>query len=631
VGVGGAAGAGGMAGAGGVGVIVPCTLEPILQDAVINRDLRVVTVSGTLTLNGAPLPDDSAGLSRGTIYFVDQVSGDGPEQRIGSTGAASFSIKVFPGIYTVQFRAPGTSIPWEPLPGAGLQVLAVRISIDADQQLNFDLRVSRLEGTLTLAGAPIPDSPGLRSRGILSFVEENSGSTTNFDLRSTGAVAYSVLLFSGTYRVRLTTPLDAALQGLPPSAATDLANGLVLNSDRTFSADLRPITVTGEVTMNGQQVPDSTATFSRGGVMFTDRKSSQGSAAEFGPTGRATYSVKLFPGTYDIDLFANLTNPPTGLPNGLSTRLDSNVSLVANRAFTHNVRPVTVTGMLTLGGASLPDSPGIASRGSVTFTDLVSNVGTNTTPSTDLGSTGPATYSMRIFSGRYRIVFSTAPANGLQGLPANTGVEVTPSLLIDADSAITHDLHVVTVGGTLTMDGGAIPDSPGIASRGNIRFANRTTGHGGFTFPSTGPASYSVKLFAGVYDVSFSTAFEETLQALPPQRETGLAKAVIISGDRQLDYDLHVVTVTGTLSLGGAPFPDGLVAMGRGRVKFVDLGAPNSNINDIAYELGVTGPATFAMKLFKGSYDIFLQTPFERTPPGLPIGATTRLETGCVP
>jgi hypothetical protein len=71
---------------------------------------------------------------------------------------------------------------------------------------------------------------------------------------------------------------------------------------------------------------------------------------------------------------------------------------------------------------------------------------------------------------------------------------------------------MVSVGGTVTLGGGVLPDSPSMQTRGNITFHDKLTGMA-YPFPlsASGPGSVSGSIFAGSYDVTFDTGLDAGL------------------------------------------------------------------------------------------------------------------------
>ena len=66
-------------------------------------DLRVVQVSGSVTLGGAQVPDTTGG--RGAVVFRDKLTQDRRRFSVGGVGPAMFSGTLFAGSYDATFEA----------------------------------------------------------------------------------------------------------------------------------------------------------------------------------------------------------------------------------------------------------------------------------------------------------------------------------------------------------------------------------------------------------------------------------------------------------------------------------------------------------------------------------------------
>jgi hypothetical protein len=492
--------------------------------------------------------------------------------------------------------------------------------IRQDDTINYDLQSITVTGTLSLAGAQIPDSPSLTSRGTLSFSDQTGG-TVSFALGPSGAATYSVQLFPGVYTISLSTPNNANLKGLPPGGLTQLAAGVSIRANQTLNYNVQSVTVTGTLTFQGAAIPDSPSLATRGTLSFTDQTTSNVVSYTLPPTGPATYSFQLFPGVYTVDLSTPNNANLQGLPPGLFTQLAGDVNINANQALNYDVKPpvnVTVTGTLTLAGTQIPDSPALTSRGTISFVTQ-SGVAASST----LSPTGPATYSVQLSPGTYAVRFSTPANTNLKGLPPGGFTQLAAGVAINANRTLNYDLQSVTVTGTLTLNGAQVPDSPSLATRGTISFTDQTTSNVvSYTLAPTGPATYSLQLFPGTYAVSLSTPANANLKGLPPGAFANLATGVSLAASQTLNYDYSPVsfTVTGTLTLAGGQIPDSPTLTSRGTISFgVQSGVAASST------LGPTGPATYSVQLSPGTYLVRFSTPANANLKGLPPGGLTQL------
>ena len=79
---------------------------PLSSDGVLDVDIRAVTVSGTATLNGQPLPTTTT--DRGSLRFTRAAGGGGATYSFGTSGAGTYRVRLLQGTYNVDYVAnPG--------------------------------------------------------------------------------------------------------------------------------------------------------------------------------------------------------------------------------------------------------------------------------------------------------------------------------------------------------------------------------------------------------------------------------------------------------------------------------------------------------------------------------------------
>ena len=89
-------------------------------------------------------------------------------------------------------------------------------TVTADTRVDFDLRWVSLSSTVTLAGAPFGDRPGLTSRGTLQLTPREAGiAPTTVYVPSTGVASFAV-------------PLQPGADDVSRSGVCDGNNGCVL-------------------------------------------------------------------------------------------------------------------------------------------------------------------------------------------------------------------------------------------------------------------------------------------------------------------------------------------------------------------------------------------------------------------
>jgi hypothetical protein len=485
----------------------------ITSDETLRFELRTVAISGALTVNGEAIADAADGASRGTLRFRDVESQNALEVELGSTGSAEYGVVLLAGTYDIDFassNAVSTQLPY-----AAATRLASDALLDENRSLDFDLEAVNVSALLTEDGATLPDSPD-GFRGYLTFRDRETNTTYRFDLGATGPAAISGLVYSGTYDVTFTAGDE--LPGFPPSGFTRLrAAQPITASTETIPFDIAPVSVSGELSVNGERMPDNTDGFPRGHVSFRDTTTGKVYNFEVGPTGEGRYSGLLLAGTYDVSFKTNHVHQP-GLPFGGTRRLGTALVVAEERALDFDLPVLDVFGSVTLHGGALPDSPGLPTRGQLSFRDPV----TGSVNGFDLLSMGPATFAGRLYQGTYDVTVDTATGE-LAGLPGGTSTIVEHRAQPAGGEELSYDLGLVTFGGRVTVNGASMPDSPGASTRGLVaireKFTNVTRE---VDLRPTGEAVFETQLFSGSYDVTLSTS-HEPLEGLPSGSTTFLA------------------------------------------------------------------------------------------------------------
>lgn len=621
-GTGGDTGSGGMSGSAPI-PMSSCNLDAIEVDSTLNWDVKPVTVSGVITVNGAPMPDSPDTEYRGIITFRDQVSGKEYGDAIDPTGDGIYSRLLFAGDYEVIFEAESDAA-LVGMPYGKQKQLAANVTIGSDQTLDYDLVPITVSGTITVHGGVMPDSADTTYRGIVWFRDLLTGDYSSASVPPTGAAEYSRLLFAGDYDVSFETTDETGIVGLPRDATTWLESGVAITADRTLDYDVKPVTVGGTVTVAGGVMPDSPDLDYRGSVWYRDLRTNDYYSASVPGTGAATYSTLLFTGDYDVEFQTTTETALVGLPPGRDTHVGSKVSVTGDQTFDYDVLPVTVSGTLSVNGGVMPESPDATSRGTITLRDQL----TGEEYANGIAVTGAASYSRLIFAGNYDVSFETPVESELVGMPYGAGTRLGSGVAIEKDQALDFDLGVATVSGIVSLNGAPMPDSPDVTSRGTITFIDQLTGAGiEYGAGTTGEADYSRLVFTGTYDVDFDAANESGLVGLPYGGSTRLASNVEITGDQALDFDLKAVTVSGGVTMNGGPLTDSPDVESRGSIEFRDKITNHS----YAYGFGPIGEATYSRLIFAGGFDVSFTAGSESGLMGLPYGGISTLAYGCLP
>jgi hypothetical protein len=212
-------------------------------------------------------------------------------------------------------------------------------------------------------------------------------------------------------------------------------------------------------------------------------------------------------------------------------------------------------------------------------------------------------------------------------IPCNNG-RLRQAVSISQDGGLDFDLHAVKVSGTVTVNGQPMVDEP--LDRGAIVFDSGGQGALAVGLGKTGPAQYAATLLRGSYDVRFSGDGELCGQGVAPSIPCNnglLRQALSITTDGGLDLDVPAVKISGSVTLQGGAFPD--LPAGRGTLRFAGvagLGATDSG------ELGMSGPASYAITLLPGSYVVEYGVNATQCQLGdWPLPCTMEVLVGCGP
>ncbi len=477
--------------------------------------------------------------------------------------------------------------------------------VTADTVLNIDLTTATVGGQITLNGGVMPDNTlnEYYERGYVRFVHQQSGDTISFPVGITGIAQFSGTVFAGTYDI-FYSPQSADYQQVTPATLYVLAEDVVVSGAWQHNYDLPTVTVSGTLTKNGAPMPANTLNeyYDRGYVRFTDKKSGDSFSVPFGIAGPAAFSTTIFAGEYRVTLVPNGADYQNVLPDQ-DLILGESESITATKALSYDVGTVAVSGVVTLNSYQMPDNTlsEYNDRGHVRFSDTVSG----STLSFPLGITGPAAYSGELFAGTYRVLLSPQGSDYQNVLPAilhelEAGVTLA--------SAVTRNFNVNTaeVKGVITLDGAQMPANTlsEYNDRGFVRFTDTVSGDRlSFPIGITGLAEYTAKLFTGTYKTDLIPNGAD-YQNVMPDLDKKLDDALVVAGDATKHYPVDTVSLTATVTLNGGQMPANTISEynERGYLRFANTASGDS----LSFPLGITGPATATVKVWKDDYQVTL-------------------------
>ena len=561
--------------------------------SVVDVALASVIVSGTVTLNGQPVP--ASALPQGYVKLVEQKTKVSYQALLGGTG---FRTSVTPGTYDISYDpAPafrtdckGKLVPDTAFPCTG-GLVAQDVVLTAAQALTLDVPVAQISGNVTSKGTALIDSN--ISRGDITFhrpaQEPLSEEALTLHLGTFGAFTYTTRVMPGLYDVRFDHVFCASVA--TPCNSGVLESNLSIVANASVDLDLPGVLMAGTVTAGGAALVDQPTASGRGAIVY---RGSDGSELlmVIGKMGAPTINASMFPGTYDQYYL-----PPDGT-QCLALQMPCTGGLikkgtVATTDFNGSVDvPVgTISGTVTVNGALLADASG--SRGAIGF----KNRDNGHVHRMDLGTTGAFTYSLRVVPGHYDLwYFTSNAAKAGSQLPSASALLQQDVTLADA-SVIDVDILSVAISGNVTVNGAPIGDQA--SDRGSVfLFASGEEQIGPIAvipLGIVGAVSYTLRLAPGSYDVRFGPLGCPDGGTVPCNEDL-VTKGLPVTGAATLSIDVPMASISGLVSNNGIPLAD--QTNGRGHVLFSHPHATGKTTAPVQ----ATGPSAYATRIVAGDY-----------------------------
>jgi hypothetical protein len=455
------------------GRLVSSVVVALNDTTVLDVDVPETIVSGTITINGAPLdPGDAVGLS------LRNAAGDTVPLATASNG--SYAARVMPGTFDLYY-ASNAAATGSAAPLNQLARLATGVVIPAAPTTTLDVDVPSVTvaGGIAIGGVPA----GSTNRGKV-YLRNADGDVVRIAVANVPSFATRVV--PGSYDLYFTGTEDAYSV---VNQNTRLRTGVVIAAGGTTALDVQVPSATVEGTLLIEGEPPL-ATDAAHLVL----RNAAGDYAQIPWNMDGHYTVHVVPGRYDL-YYAKDNTAQSETPANQLARLRQGV-VVAPAGITVldiDVRSTLVTGALTING--LP-----ADAGNSGIVSLRNADGDRVT----IASTARSTFATRVVPGTYDLYYTrtASPANTTTEAPANhvallrTGVVVAPGALTTLDV----DIPSKSVSGAISVNGA----SAGAGDFGTLLLQSAA---GDFaTFAFTNGASYTARLIPGTYDLYFSNA-----------------------------------------------------------------------------------------------------------------------------
>jgi len=592
-----------------------CDLEPINADKVLDIDLETFTVSGKVTLNGSTMPSNTLeyneDVARGSIIFRNTESSDAYSVSIGSSGEAAFNTKLFKGTYSVSFN-PNSENSQNVMPELNIN-LDNGIVVDKTLVKDFDLETVQVSGELTINNTQMPDNTleynEEQSRGGIYFSNVESGDSYYVSINASGKASFSKKIFKGAYNVRF-NPNSSSSQNAVPELVMNLEENVAINDTLMKNFNIDTAQISGLISLNGTTMPNNTLEYSeeqsRGGVALVNSDSGDLMYISIGATGQGEYSAKIYKGTYSISFNPNSSSSQNVLPN-LNVKLEEGVVVDGTTMKNYNLQTAQISGKINLNGETMPNNTleysEDQSRGGVTL----KNRGSGDDIYASINSSGTASYNTTVFKGSYDVLFSPNSSSSQNVLP-DLNLKLEKEVAIEATTIKNYNLETAQISGIVSLNGNTMPNNTmeynEDQSRGGITFKNKESGDTYYvSLGASDEASFSVKLFNGIYDVSLNP-YSASSQNVLPDIDTFLESRVEVTSTVSRNYSLKTVKVSGAVTLNGNTMPSNTLEYNeetsRGSLIFT-----NKSTSDMYYvSIGSSGEALYNVTLFDGSYDV---------------------------
>lgn len=561
----------------------------------LNYDVAPVTVSGTLTVNGQPLP---AG-TRGLVEFIDREWGMVLSASLATSGPATFSAVLLPGTYDVRYHSG--SLPGVPL---GWGKLARGLVVSASSTFAWNLDTVAVSGTVTVDGVAPPPVGPYDDRGLISFRDAAGLTSVSFHLARTGAPTYAGLIFAGT----LDVVFDATV---PQHTRAVFATGVPFTTTTSRVDDLPFTTVTATVTLDGQTV--NWLNLALASLEFVDVESGENRYANVSASSPSTFTLPAQRRTYDVYLVTD-NSPAPPAPAAARSLLARNVTVGTTANFAWQVRGYDLTTTLTLDGLAFPELRG-ADRGSIWFHDRVGSQDKTVA----LPVTGPATVTVHLAEGTYDVGYRH-PTSPFARVPALDRVLIAQGVSLTANTTLPLRLETTTLDVSFSIDGVL---RNGIAWYDSLELTTDWGGRSGELFPLGVAAQMPVLVYKNMpLDVG---AFAYVTTPTAASGGATVLRGSSFSGPGALALNAGTVTAAGTVTFNGQPVPDG-GTNDRGTLQVVNFvsGTPDR------FTMGTAGPVSFPpKKVFVGPVDVTI-SPSGAVPFNLTGGQARYVKRACL-
>ena len=456
--------------------------------------------------------------------------------------------------------------------------------------LDLDLGLIDVTGRITINGDAPPKN--LYEYGDLYL--RNPATGDEVLLGSTYEGQYTATALPGTYDIVF---VNRAGGDAVPSNARGFIVQRVIDNHAPIDIDIRTTTVAGSIRF-GEALPPQNL-YDYGRVYL--RNEATGDEVTLAHTHEREFVANVLPGTYTLHY--GVAAAQTIAPRNVDTNLrvveipDASEIVIDLDVV---IPVVQVQGVITLGGAAPPAN--LYETGRIAFVDRTTGA------RFEVGQTHEGSYSAVVVPGAYDVFYERVAGGTV--VPRNERARLFDRLDIDASQTLDLDIPVATLSGTVTVGGQPPPAST--SDDGVLRLHHVETGDV-VVLGHTRHGSFSRLVVPGKYEVHYAQATAGAV--MPGNLDAFVTDLEVTATGADVDIDISVVDVSGTITIDGATPPTSEYSDGR-----LYLRDPRSGDSVL---LGNTRLASFASRVVPGEYDIVYVV--ETTGDGVPLNGAAHL------
>ena len=435
-------------------------------EAVI--DLKGTSITYSLLLDGAPFPV----LNKQDSVRLSFVGGHGQSLMVSAQGPAALPARpvvLEPDTYRVTLTTSSAADP-PTFPSGEIELAAALLIEGAPRAVPLEVKTYPVTGAIAVDGA---DLPSVRTTRVLF-------GANSFKVGPARPARYSGRLFAGQYDVWLDTS-DAG-NSMLPAGLVRTHRGFAAGP-ATLNLSVTTTTFSGTLTLNGAAIGGSGY---RGSILMKPDGNTSSQFLSLASSGAATWSARVYPGTYAVSVYGAAPLPTYEIP------LEPSLVIGGPRNANYNVNAATAT-LTVLDGTRQP-ADATVTRGSFQLRRAGRTDSSGGTRYVSVPDTGPLRASVLLETGTWEVEFQTG--SSYTGLPIGVAKLPSVQVLAGTGASATFQLRGVDVTGELRHSGAPLPPALPGRTRGKILLPGAS-----FPLPSTGPATFAFRVYPGIYDL----------------------------------------------------------------------------------------------------------------------------------